>query len=315
MQQWSVVGASPDQNYNRAFRRACAGFNQQAYADHIPGGLNPGQDPVLHWIRAGRPPGPWSHVVFEPGLSAAVLTPSEPILVHAYLEHASSIELLRLALDANRSRCSLDISTIDEGMAALMRRHLASHAESLQVHILAGPVHPLHALMTSPGMAGMEERDRPTLHLHDVLDPHLETAEAEAQRAFMWENLIGLDVPMLDLATAALAADQRIGLLIAEHPGMDGWCGYREDAEHLARGVMPDRALPKFFDYPRGGMFVARQGILASLRHLPDVAAAAAETQARRQTRRSETGLRLLPFLCEHAGFRMAGLRLPGTTF
>ena len=70
---------------------------------------------------------------------------------------------------------------------------------------------------------------------------------------------------MLDVAAAAFAAEQDLGLLMAEDPHLVGWDENRAIAETLAVRMGVDLPLDDFFDFPLGNMFWARPSALAPL--------------------------------------------------
>ena len=137
----------------------------------------------------------------------------------------------------------------------------------------------------------------------------------ELWREFLWENLIGGEYPMLDVAAAAFAAEQDLGLLMAEDPHLVGWGENRAIAETLAVRIGVDLPLDDFFDFPLGHMFWARPSALTPLLALnlswDDYPA---EPVANDGTLMHALE-RMSPYSARAAGLSVAGLRAPGTTW
>ena len=62
-----VRKAASGQEANQYCRRPALGFVPQTYAEHHPALQEPPfENPLAHWVRSGKPEGPWSHRVIVP---------------------------------------------------------------------------------------------------------------------------------------------------------------------------------------------------------------------------------------------------------
>jgi glycosyltransferase involved in cell wall biosynthesis len=314
LQQWAVVGTSPDQTANPQFRRPCAGFHPQAYARAHPEACGEGgANPLAHWLRAGRPDGGWSRRVFSPlDPPPRAATPLR-VALHAHVSDTLARDLAaRLA--GNATRCDLFLSAATQAMAAQLRPAFAGHAGAVTIRVLDRG-HDIDGFLA--GFASEIESGDHDLFGHVAggqdLDP--DAASNELGRAFLWENLIGGQYPMLDLAAAAFAARPDLGLLMAEEPRLAGWGKNRAIAQALAVRLGLAATLDDFIDFPLGGMVWARPAALRPLLALglasPDLAAdSVADDGSLPQALE-----RLLPTAARRAGLAVAGLRAPGTTW
>jgi lipopolysaccharide biosynthesis protein len=137
----------------------------------------------------------------------------------------------------------------------------------------------------------------------------------DAWREFLWENLVGGEYAMADLAAAAFATAPTLGLLMAEDPHLVGWNENRDVAENLALRMGLATPLDDHFDFPLGTMFWARP---AALRPLLSLGLSwndyPAEPVAYDGTILHALE-RLLPFVARHAGFEVAGIRTASTSW
>jgi len=318
LQLWSVTGLSADTTTNLRFRRPCAGFNPQVYAQANPKECGPGQaHPLAHWVRAGRPMGPWSREVFQPTNVPERPTPEaiQRVALHAHFYHESLADELAERLAANRIRCDLFLSTDTESKAKHLETVFSKHRGSVNVVIAPNRGRDMGPFLTalSDRLAG-DDYDM-VGHVHSKKSFDTDAAMGEAWRHFLLENLVGGEYPMLDLAAAVFASKPKIGLLMAEDPHLVGWNENREIAEKLARKMGISTPLPEFFDFPLGTMFWCRPDALRPMFKL----GLKWKDYPTEPVPYDGTILhaieRLLPFVAKKAGYEVAGLRVPGTNW
>ncbi len=308
LQQWAVVGLSPGQTANPQFRRPCAGFHPQAYAAAHPEVA--GQNPLAHWLRAGRPAGPWSRTVFAP-LPEAAPTPLR-VALHAHFYHTDSARDLASRLRANATPCDLFVTTDLAAKADRLRLAFAQHAGAVDIAIVPNrgrDIGPFLACL--PDLMGYDVVG----HLHGKRSQATDADMGDRWREFLWENLAGGEHPMLDTAAQAFAANPGLGLLMAEDPHLVGWDGNRELAESLAERMGLPGTLDTFFDFPLGTMFWARPAALRPLLGLrlgwddyPPEPVAYDGTILHALER-------VVPFVVRSTGATLGGLRVPGTSW
>jgi glycosyltransferase involved in cell wall biosynthesis len=310
LHQWAVVGTSRDQAANLQFRRPCAGFHPQRYAAaHHEACGEGGANPVAHWVRAGRPEGPWIRQVFSPLDLFPSPSASPRVALHAQFRSIRSARDFATRLARNDSACDLFLSTDSKAQAADLRSVFAGHRGTVAVTVVPGSsTGHVSALIAGADRAATGEYDL-IGHFHDDPSVKVDGIVVENCRTFLWDNLIGGEYRMLDLAMTAFATQPELGLLIAEDPHLAGWNEARAAAEALAGPLGIPLPLDEFFDFPLGGMFWCRTGALQPL-----AAAWRAGSVAGDHTR-MDTLERLLPFVVRRAGFSLAGMRAPFTTY
>ena len=301
-------------------RRPALGFVPQTYADLHPDlDIVPYPNPLAHWIRAGKPIGPWTHPVLVArdtatkgqgaGLRAAL---------HIHLHYPELADDMLAALAANASRLDLFVSTTSPEKAEDLRGRFAPYdngtvvieacpnrgrdvgpmltrfAAELQGYDVFGHVHGKRSLaLTSVGL-GLDLGER--------------------WHAFLLQHLVGDDNPMVDLVLDRFAADERLGLVFPEDPNLTGWSLDHEIARDLARRMDPAMAIPQSIDFPIGTMFWARPAALKPLFDLglgwddyPEEPVPIDGTMLHALER-------LLPVIAEHAGFGLMTTHVPGVS-
>jgi glycosyltransferase involved in cell wall biosynthesis len=314
--QWAAVGTSRGQEGNPQFRRPCPGFHPQIYAQaHADDCGDGGQNPLAHWVRAGRPPGPWAHKVVSP------LEPLPPPLgkvprlaLHGHFYHVETAPDLAAKLAGNRTPCDLLLSTDTAAKADRLMAVFAAHRGTVEVRVM-----PNRGRDMGPFLTGFADRWASgeydvVGHVHGKRSLDWDPAGGEAWREFLWRHLIGGKFAMLDHAAAAFAADPTLGLLQAEDPHLVGWVDDREIAARLAVRMGLRESLPDFFDFPVGAMFWARSAALLPLFDLKLAWDDYPPEPAPYHGTILHAIERLLPFVASHAGYSYAATFIPGVT-
>lgn len=250
-------------------RRPVAGFNPYTYgSENLQAQSGKGGDPLAHYLRAGRPVGPWVHPVIrveQPRQDAG-----EPVdlkvALHAHFHYTDHVGDLLDAVSVNSHSCRLIFTTNSEEKAAEI--NLATERRSLPVDVLVvenrgrdiGPF--LHVLK--------EVGDRYDVlgHVHGKRSLTTENVDADfgdRWRTFLWQHLVGDYAPMMDLVVREFAGDKTLGLVFPEDPHLIGWEENFEIAQRLAERMKLTRPLPKTLDFPVGTMFWARPDALKPL--------------------------------------------------
>lgn len=318
LQQWHVMQLTPDPDVNAEFRRPCPGFHPQVYADaHRAECLEKDINPLLHWMREGRPAGPWFHRVYTPGDRPTVpTTPADGdairIALHGHFCYPELATELRARLSCNSLTCDLFITTDSAANAAALTTIFGDYPGSFQLMLTPGNARNLGAFVT--GVLPQILKGYDVIgHVHGERSRASDNPSSEQLRLFLGETLIGGEFPMMDLAAAAFAGDPGLGLLMAEDPHLAGWRGNRAIAETLAArmGV----ALSDYFDFPSGGMFWARAAALRPLLNCglgwDDYPA----TSLPNDSTVLHAIERLLPFIVQKTRSTVAGMHIPGGTW
>ncbi len=316
LHQWAVVGTSLDQVSNPHFRRPCAGFHPQVYAQAHPEACVEGtENPLAHWLRAGRPSGRWSRQVFSPLDARPRASAPVRVALHAHFYFVVSARHLAARLARNDTRCDLFLSTDTSTKAADLQAAFAKHGGNVEIRVMPNRGRDIGPLLTGFAREIVSGGYDVFGHVHGKQSLSVDAAMGDLWREFLWENLIGGAYPMLDLVADTFAVRPDLGLMMAEDPHLVGWDENRVIAETLATRMGVSLPLDDFFDFPLGNMFWARPGALAPLLAL-DLAWVdyPAEPLADDGTLLHALE-RIVPYAARRAGLSVAGLRAPGTTW
>ena len=264
--QSTVVGTSPNQHRNAYFRRAIPGFHPQAYAvAHADACGLGGENPTAHWLRHGRPEGQWSHPVFSPRNMVSQPSGTLRVALHAHFHYPDLAANLAARLAANLTFCDLFVSTDTEEKAEALSRAFGKHCGLVKIRVMPNLGRDIGPLLT--GFREAVESGEYDLwgHIHGKKSAWSDAGIGDSYRDFLWDNLIGGEYRMLDMAVAAFESDPKLGLVFAEDPHLVGWDGNRQHAEALAERMGILRKLPEFFDFPLGTMFWFRPPALRRL--------------------------------------------------
>jgi hypothetical protein len=305
----------------RLLRRPCPGFHPQIYAHAHAGTYDTALvNPLAHFIRSGRPDGPWRHeVITSTSPSRSPQQRSIPAAaLHAHFHYPELAEDLLRKIPPRGPRCDLLLSTDDAGKAEIVRGAAARYRRGeVEVRIVPNTGRDIGAFLTGFGddivaryeLIGHVHGKR-SLHAGGGPDPFF----GERWREFLWQNLIGDRHAMMDIVLARLAGDATLGVVFPDDPYLHGWDGNRRIAEGLAARMGLTDPLSPYIDFPAGTMFWART---AALKPLFDLRLGW-EDYPREPAASDGTILnaieRLLPLVARHAGYRFATTHVSGVT-
>lgn len=315
VRRWCAVALAERPVSNGLFRRPCAGFHPQIYAHgHRDRYDVSAVNPLAHFVRTGRPDGPWWHEVITPDANADPRP--QPglgkVALHGHFYYAELASELLRKLDVNAWQCDLLFTTDDERKAKAIREAARRYDRgAVEVEIVPNRGRDIGPLLT---VLADRLRDYAVVgHVHGKRSPDIESAEfGEVWREFLWQHLIGDCHPMMDLILSRFVADDHLGLVFPDDPHLCDWDDNRALASDLAARMGMAVPLPPFFDFPIGTMFWARPAALGPLLQLGlswiDYPAEPVPIDG--------TILhaieRLLPFAARHAGYRYATTHVPG---
>ena len=317
MARSEALSTSTQPTANFFFRRPCAGFHPQIYARENAAQFDVrAVNSLAHFIRSGRPDGPWRHDVITPGNLEKNSTVGKNFrtAIHGHFYYPELIADFISKLTVNSTKCDLLLSTNNERKAAILREVTQSYDRGdVVVRIFPNRGRDIGAFLTGFGQQ-IYEYDI-VGHFHGKRSPHIDWRLAESWREFLWQNLLGGFYPMADAALSRFANDDRTGLIFADDPHLSDWDENREIAEDVARRIGRTEPLPPFFDFPIGTMFWARTRALEPLLSLN----LKWEDYPKEPVPFDGTLLhaieRLLPFAAQAAGFRYATTSVPGMTW
>jgi len=288
------------------------GFHPGVYAEHHGAAVQP--EPTLHYLRAGRPDGPWHHdvIVSEDGPLPIPADARVALQIHAY--YAEFLPELLIRLGLNRFRPDLLISVPDAEVEAVARELTRDYPRRVEIRIVPNRGRDFLPLLTTFAPDLLREYDIVGhVHTKKTADLH-DRVMIDRWRALLVENMLGSKSAMVDLILGRMYDDPRIGLVFPDDPNFVGWGENLPFAQALCARLGLDPALPQHFSFPVGTMFWAR---VEALRPLFDLQLQAADYPAEPLPYDGSilhAMERLLPFVAEHQGYRCVLTNVTGLT-
>ncbi len=309
------TGSNPATNFS--LRRPCPGFHPKIYEFAHAGQYDTKTvNPLAHFIRSGRPSGPWRHDVITPAdlPNGAPQATKLRTVIHGHFYYPELISDFTDKLAINAAQCDLLLSTNNQSNADRLQdatRHYDRGAVTIRIF-------PNRGRDVGPFFTGfareIAEYDL-VGHFHSKRSAHLSDRGGDRWREFLWQNLLGGFYPMADAVIDQFAKDDRLGLIFAEDPHLEGWSHNREIATKVAHDMGWSEPLPPFFEFPIGSMFWARPRALEPLLGLKLKWEAYPREPALPDGTLLHAIERLLPFAVRTAGFRYATTYVPGMTW
>jgi glycosyltransferase involved in cell wall biosynthesis len=316
--RWAALNVSRQPAKNFYFRRPYAGFHPQIYAYENSDKFDCAVvNPLAHFIRSGKPDGPWIQNVIKPSYGTAQPERAENIRVglHAHFYYPELIYAFLKKLEVNRSRCDLLLSTTDEAKAETLRDALTRYDRG-QVIIRKVPnrgrdIGPLFTAFADEIADGYDIVG----HFHSKRSLFADATLGETWREFLWQNLLGDFAPMMDIILGHFATDERLGMIFPDDPHLPDWDHNLALAEKLAARMGFSDSLPPFFNFPVGTMFWARPKALKPMFDLKLDWHDYPEEPAPIDGTILHALERLLPFAVRHSGYHVASTNVPGVTW
>jgi glycosyltransferase involved in cell wall biosynthesis len=228
------------------YAEACAAFNEST-----------GEDPLVHFSRTGKPEGRWSHPVIYPTSDAPKRPSDLRVAIHAHFHYTDLLKPFLQRLKHNRTPVDLFLTATNEEGTNELRTILQKARQTARIDCFPNRGRDFGPMLTGLGLKAFEGYDI-VGHFHGKRSPHVNVAVGEGWREFLWNHLVGGEHPIMDHVLEAFSRDDRLGLVFAEDPHLNGWDTNRRFAEDLARRMNIDAAFPHHFDFPLGTMFWAR---------------------------------------------------------
>jgi glycosyltransferase involved in cell wall biosynthesis len=314
----AALGTNKEPTANFYYRRPCPGFHPQIYAHENKGRYDAAViNPLAHFIRSGKPEGPWRHEVITPADmdKPEKREPAVRAALHAHLFYPALASGFLEKMAANTSRCDLLVTTNDDVKAAELRKTMVAY-DAGEVTIRVVPnrgrdIGPFLAALTE----GILDRYDVVGHVHSKRSLFTGALLGETWREFLWQNLLGGLHPMMDIILARFQADKKLGIVFPDDPHLPDWDKNLTIAKDLAVRMGIAEPLPPYFNFPVGSMFWARTKALTPLVGLK----LGWDDYPKEPVPIDGTILhaieRLLPFATRHAGFEYATIHVPGVTW
>ncbi len=292
-------------------RKPYSGFNPQIYAELA---MKPKErekrNPLAHFIENAKPAGPWLiPLIRESARSPGATRLRTAILVHAYYPELME-ELLR-GLSGNASKCDLFVTTSRQEDLERLKHSTASYDRGdVRISIVPNRGRDIGPFVTE--YAWLSEKYELVGHLHTKKTPHLPAEFGQNWRKFLWQNLVGGGYPMMDLIAKHFEDDPHLGLVFPDDPHVVGWMSNKDCAARLAKKMGLAVDLPQAFEFPVGTMFWCRGAALQPLFEL----GLTWDDYPLEPVPIDGTILhaveRLLPFIAQHQGYRIAATHVAG---
>ena len=303
-------------------RRPLAGFNPLTYALQCPTyNRREGRDPLAHYLRAGRPDGPWVHSVLRieaPTLEDTARPLAMPesatlrVVLHGHFHYTDHLGDFMRAFAANAQPCHLILTTDSTIKASEIRAAFSESGLEPDIRVV-----PNRGRDIAPFLTVLEEAIGSCDllgHVHgkrSLSTSNVDIDFGDRWRVFLWQHLIGDEMPMVDIIKQAFTDDATVGLVFPEDPFLIGWEENLEIAQRLAARMGLRVPLPPSIDFPVGTMFWARPEALAPLLRL----GLTSDEYPHEPLPADGTTLhaleRLLPLVAEDAGYHYATIHLP----
>lgn len=250
-------------------RRPLEGFHSLMYArlcQDFPRDCS--VNPLTHYIRSGRPEGPWKHGVIRlpEERPARWKNPKKSVAVHGHFHYLDNFGEFLEGLAANHQPADLYLTTTTEASAEQLRQDASAYKNGdVAVSVLPNigrDIRPFIHLLKGP-LANYDIVG----HIHGKRSVHTFDYDKDLGnrwRVFLWQHLLGPATPAMDAIIRYFAERPEIGMVFPENDYYVGWELNRQLAKSLApRLGLVD--LPEHIEFPVGTMFWARPAALTGL--------------------------------------------------
>ena len=292
-------------------RKPFPGFHPGVYREQRS--LAPDVDPLVDFVRAGQPAGPWRMDVVTATGEEIPPPATARVALHVHVYYPDLLPDLLARLAVNALRPDLYISVPNTAALALVEPLLAGYAGTVaQVQVVPNRGRDIGPFLTAFGDAWSGYDVVGHLHTKKSLDLN-DSAFAFRWNGFLLDNLLGRQLRMADAIVGRLLADPTLGLVFPDDPHVVGWSGNLAFGQSLGARLGLS-GFPAEFNFPVGTMFWARPAALECLIGLglqwddyPPEPLGYDGTMLHAVER-------LLPFVAASHGFRCAVTHVPGVT-
>jgi glycosyltransferase involved in cell wall biosynthesis len=315
----AMLGTGRQPTVNFYYRRPSPGFHPQIYAYENRNCYDIAlENPLAHFIRSGKPAGPWSNCVITPDSTddESINRSKLRIAMHVHFHYPELCGEFLEMMAANSSRCDLLLTTNSRGKARALKRRMAKYDRGeVRVTLVPNRGRDIGAFLTALRTEVMEQYDL-IGHLHSKRSLFIgDRLVGERWRKFIWRNLIGGRYPMMDIVLRHMVRDARLGIVFPDDPHLSDWDCNLEIAQQLVREIGIEDPLPPFFNFPVGTMFWARSAALAPLFKLGLNWDSYPEEPVPIDGTILHAIERILPLVAQHAGYHYATTQVPGVTW
>ncbi|GLQ36904.1 rhamnan synthesis F family protein [Georhizobium profundi] len=260
-----LCAASVNRTSNGIERRPIPGFYPAHYAASHPSLAKlPYENAYAHFLRAGRPSGPWVRDVVQLKQSDKPAVPlrDADVALHIHLHYPDqALEICR-RISLNRSRPTLLITVTETINTSVAAEAFSNYSGSVEIRVV-----PNKGRDIGPFLCGFKDRmsDFEVIgHIHSKKSMDIAEDTVSVWRDFLLETLLGGRYKSLDQILAAFDRNPELGLIYPEDPQSVGWTDNFDVATRIAPRVGLS-SVPEFIEFPVGNMFFARTKALSRL--------------------------------------------------
>ena len=293
-------------------RKPFPGFHPGIYTEQH-GLSGDGVDPFADFLRAGQPSGSWLRTVLSPASLAPAVLPDVRIALHLHVYYPDLLPEIMRRLSLNSIKPDLFVSVpsvkVESDVADVLKDYEGRLIRLEVVPNRGRDIGPFLTAFAPQLMAGYDIVG----HLHtkktvDVAD----AAMGERWYQFLLENLLGGDSGnMADLILGNMCADTGLGLVFPDDPHITSWSGNKEFALPVAARLGLTESLRENFHFPVGTMFWARTQAITSMMSLFPCWDDYPKEPLPYDGSLLHALERLIPFVCEKAGYEIALTHVP----
>jgi hypothetical protein len=223
-------------------------------------------DPFAHYLRNGKPKGPWSIPVIMPWRIPWRRKSPLKAALHIHLFYPEMAKDIIRRLKRSASCPDLLISAPSEVALGEAKKHFQLlPARKIEIRVVPNAGRDIGPMLSEFSKELQDYDVIGHFHVKKSLD-YENRYLIENWINFLSENMLGGKKPMIDVILHAMEQDPVLGLVYPDDPHVIGWMGNRDHAVTLMHRMKLKTDLPeRFINFPVGTMFWARPQALKPL--------------------------------------------------
>jgi hypothetical protein len=296
-------------------RKLFPGFDPRVYQDMNASAIG-AQDPLAHFLSAGRPEGPWNWKNLSWKDHSAISADSKS-LVFISLRSADSIGKIIKLLVKKSAQIDVVILAPDELAALTMKERLQKERYSV-LNILVSEDQPLLAILKH--LASAPYLDYTAIaHINLSTDPiDIDFSDRETYQQYLIENMIGGKYDALGVIAGRLSGDSSdmdLGLVFPEDPNIHDATADAQIISSLCQFLGFDAPASHHRPYPVNGSFWGAPTILSKLLADGDCWKSTLKSLKLTAAEQERILARLLAEACRNHGKHIVTTVVPGITY
>ena len=251
-----------------AIRKPEPGFNPLVFQHHHA--LNKDTDPYVHFLKRGRPVGPWLTQVIKGGKnitkSKKLKSNQLKIALHIHAYYPEQIYDIIFRIHQNTSKPDLFVSTSDYSSKSLLDQAFKNYSgQKVLTEIVPNVGRDIGPLLTGFGEKLVREYDI-IGHVHTKKTVHVEDRKSvEEWKEFNLSGVLGGELagPMMDEIISEFHRNDQLGVVYPDDPNVFGWTSNKDSASKIL-SLLNITYFPEAINFPVGNMFWMRSEALQS---------------------------------------------------